>query len=406
MFVEGRGERARPAGATILHADLDAFYASVEQRDRPSLRGRSVIVGGGVVLAASYEARRFGVRTAMGGRTARQLCPGVVVVRPRMHAYAEASRAVFEVFEDTTPFVEGISIDEAFLDVGGLRRLAGTPRQIADRLRARVRDEVGLPLTVGVARTKFLAKVASGVAKPDGLLVVEPGAELDFLHPLPVARLWGVGVKTEARLARHGIRTVGEVARLGRPALVGLLGPAAGNHLHALAHNHDPRRVEVGRRRRSVGSQRALFMAPKSRDEIDAVLLGIVDRVASRMRSGERVARTVVLRIRFGDFTRITRSATVPEATDITTPLLHVARRLLDGVWPDAVERGLTLVGISLTNLQSADAVQLVLPFERRSRAALDRVVDEVRERYGRSALVSATLLGRDGGLEVPRLPD
>jgi DNA polymerase-4 len=265
---------------------------------------------------------------------------------------------------------------------------------------------VGLPITVGVARTKFLAKVASGVAKPDGLLVVEPGAELDFLHPLPVARLWGVGAKTEARLARHGIRTVGEVARLGRPALVGLLGPAAGNHLHALANNHDPRRVEVGRRRRSVGSQRALGMAPKSRDEIDAVLLGIVDRVASRMRSGKRVARTVVLRIRFGDFTRITRSATVPEATDVTTPLLHVARRLLDGVWPDAVDRGLTLVGISLTNLQSADAVQLVLPFERRSRADLDRVVDEVRDRYGRSSLVSATLLGRDRGLEMPLLPD
>jgi DNA polymerase-4 len=402
VFVEAQAE----AGASILHADLDAFYASVEQRDRPALRGRPVIVGGGVVLAASYEARRFGVRTAMGGRTARELCPGAVVVPPRMQAYSEASRAVFDVFNDTTPFVEGISIDEAFLDVGGLRRLAGTPFEIARRLRSRVRAEVGLPLTVGVARTKFLAKVASGVAKPDGLLVVEPEAELDFLHPLPVSRLWGVGVKTEARLARHRIHTVGEVARLGRAALVGLLGPAAGNHLYALANNHDPRRVEVGRRRRSVGSQRALGRAPKSRDEIDAVLLGIVDRVAARMRSGDRVARTVVLRIRFGDFTRITRSATVPEATDVTTPLLHVSRRLLDSIWPDAVERGLTLVGISLTNLHSADAVQLVLPFERRSRAALDRVVDEVRDRYGRTSLVSATLLGRDGGLEMPLLPD
>src|SRR4051812_45638520 len=212
VFVSG--------GATILHADLDAFYASVEQRDDPRLRGRPVIVGGGVVLAASYEAKACGVRTAMGGRQARELCPNAVVVSPRMSAYSEASKAVFEVFEDTTPLVEGLSIDEAFLDVGGLLRVSGTPTEIAARLRRKVLDRVGLPITVGVARTKFLAKVASAVAKPDGLLVVPPEGELEFLHPLPVRRLWGVGPVTADKLRDRGITTVGEVARIAEAALV------------------------------------------------------------------------------------------------------------------------------------------------------------------------------------------
>src|SRR6187397_2623588 len=244
--------------ATILHADLDSFYASVEQRDDPSLRGKPVLVGGGVVLAASYEAKAFGVRTAMGGRQARRLCPHAVVVRPRMSAYSEASKAVFEVFEDTTPLVEGLSIDEAFLDVRGLERLAGPPTEIAARLRRRVLDEVGLPITVGIARTKFLAKVASAVAKPDGLLLVPPEGELDFLHPLPVERLWGVGRVTAEKLHSRGLRTVGQVARLEEELLVQLLGRASGRHLHALAHNRDPRPVQTGGRRRSIGSQRAL----------------------------------------------------------------------------------------------------------------------------------------------------
>src|ERR671924_2429216 len=227
--------------ATILHADLDAFYASVEQRDDPALRGRPVIVGAGVVLAASYEARAYGVRTAMGGALARRLCPGAVVVEPRMSAYSEASKQVYRVFEDTTPLVEGLSIDEAFLDVRGLRRLSGTPTEIAVRLRHTVRERVGLPITVGVARTKFLAKVASGVAKPDGLLVVPPDEELAFLHPLLVERLWGVGTVTAAKLHDHRIHTVGQLARLSERALVSILGRAAGRHLHALAHNRDPR---------------------------------------------------------------------------------------------------------------------------------------------------------------------
>ena len=249
MFVAG--------AATILHADLDAFFASVEQRDEPRLRGRPVIVGGGVVLAASYEAKACGVRTAMGGRQARRLCPDAVVVPPRMSAYAEASKAVFRVFEDTTPLVEGLSIDEAFLDTRGLERLSGTPPEIAARLRRDVREQVGLPITVGVARTKFLAKVASGVAKPDGLLVVPPDRELAFLHPLPIERLWGVGPVTAGRLHRLGITTVRQVAEFPESALVTILGRAAGRHLHALAHNRDPRPVQARRRRRSIGSQRA-----------------------------------------------------------------------------------------------------------------------------------------------------
>ena len=220
MFVSG--------GATILHADLDAFFASVEQRDDPQLRGKPVIVGGCVVVAASYEAKAFGIETAMGGRQARRLCPHAIVAPARFSAYAEASKAVYRVFDDMSPLVEGLSIDEAFLDVRGMERIAGTPVEIAARLRRRVLKEVGLPLTVGVARTKFLAKVASGVAKPDGLLVVPPDGELAFLHPLPVERLWGVGRVTAAKLRERGIETVGQVAWLDEKELVGLLGHAAG----------------------------------------------------------------------------------------------------------------------------------------------------------------------------------
>src|SRR4051812_30684345 len=275
--------------ATILHADVDSFYASVEQRDDPSLKGRPVIVGAGVVLAASYEAKAYGVRTAMGGRQARALCPDAVVVSPRMSAYSEASKAVFEVFNDTTPLVEGISIDEAFLEVGGLRRLAGTPTDIAIGLKHAVLDRVGLPITVGVARTKFLAKVASGVAKPDGLLVVPPDQEMAFLHPLPVERLWGVGAVTATKLHARGIKTVAEVAALPEAALVSMLGRASGRHIHALAHNRDPRPVQVGRRRGSVGSQSALGRRRRTPEEIDAVVVGIVDRVTRRLRAAERV---------------------------------------------------------------------------------------------------------------------
>ena len=393
--------------ATILHADVDAFFASVEQRDDRRLRGRPVIVGAGVVLAASYEAKAYGVRTAMGGAQARRLCPQATVVRPRMSAYAEASKAMFRVFDDTSPFVEGLSIDEAFLDVRGMERIAGTPAEIAARLRRDVLERVGLPITVGVARTKFLAKVASGVAKPDGLLVVAPDRdrELAFLHPLPVERLWGVGPVTADRLHRLGIQTVGEVAQLPEETLVAILGRASGRHLHALAHNRDPRPVQGRRRRRSIGSQRALGRSPKSPAEIDATVVALVDRVTRRMRAAGRVGRTVVLRLRFGDFSRATRSHTLPRATAQTEIVLAAARELLATAAPMIARRGLTLVGVAVANLDD-DFVQLVLPIDRYDGDALDAALDAVRSRFGSTAITRAVLLGRDPGLTMPLLPD
>ena len=392
--------------ATILHADLDAFYASVEQRDDPHLRGRPVIDGAGVVLAASYEAKAYGIRTAMGGAQARRLCPGAVVVPPRMSAYSDASKAVYRVFEDTTPLVEGLSIDEAFLDVRGMERIAGTPVEIATRLRREVGERVGLPITVGVARTKFLAKVASGVAKPDGLLEVPPDRELAFLHPLPVERLWGVGPVTARRLHELGITTVGEVALLGEAPLVSILGRAAGRHLYALAHNRDARRVRARRRRGSIGSQRALGRSPRSADAIDAVVVGLVDRVTRRMRTAGRIGRTVVLRLRFDDFSRCTRSLTLPQGTAETRAILDSARGLLTTAVPVIERQGLTLVGIAIGNLDDDSAVQLTLPFEGHSGAELDAALDEIRDRFGAAAITRAVLLGRDQGLTVPLLPD
>ena len=392
--------------ATILHADLDAFYASVEQRDDPSLRGRPVIVGMGVVLAASYEAKACGVRTAMGGAQARRLCPRAIVVGPRMSVYSEASKAVFEVFRQTTPLVEGLSIDEAFLDVRGLRRISGTPIEIAVRLRREVLERVGLPITVGVARTKFLAKVASGIAKPDGLLVVPPDGELAFLHPLPVERLWGVGPVTASKLREWGVTTVGQVAQLAETTLVSLLGRAAGRHLHALAHNRDPRRVQVGRRRRSMGAQRALGRSRRSPEALDAVLVGLVDRLTRRLRNARRVCRTVVLRLRFDDFSRATRSHTLTEATAQTQTILATARGLLAAAMPMIEAQGLTLVGVALSNLDDDWAVQLALPFDPQHASALDAALDEVRQRFGSAAITRAVLLGRDPGLTVPLLPD
>ena len=391
---------------TILHADLDAFYASVEQRDDPRLRGRPVIVGAGVVLAASYEAKAYGVRTAMGGATARRLCPQAIVVPPRFAAYVEASKAVYQVFEDTAPLVEGLSIDEAFLDVRGVRRLSGPPVDVAVRLRREVRERIGLPITVGVARTKFLAKVASGVAKPDGLLVVPPDGELAFLHPLPVERLWGVGPVTARRLRTVGIETVGEVAELGESTLVSMLGRAAGRQLRALAHNRDPRPVQVGRRRGSIGSQCALGRSRRGHDRVDAVLLGLVDRVTRRMRTAGRVGRTVVLRLRFDDFSRATRSHTLPHATSCTQTVLATARGLLAAAMPMIERHGLTLVGVAVANLENDRAVQLDLPFAGRDEFALDAAVDAVRERFGTTAITRAVLVGRDSGLAVPMLPD
>jgi DNA polymerase IV len=416
VFVSIRqsGEATRSSGpprdsASILHADLDSFYSSVEQRDDPSLRGRPVIVGGGVVLAASYEAKAYGVRTAMGGRQALQLCPHAIVVPPRMAAYSEASAAVFEVFRDTSPLVEPLSVDEAFLDVSGLARVSGTPVQIGAELRERVRDRVGLPITVGIARTKFLAKVASQEAKPDGLLLVPPDRELAFLHPLPVRRLWGVGAKTADKLHAHGIRTVADVAELSESMLGSIVGGGMGRQLFALSHNIDRRRVVTGVRRHSVGAQRALGRAGNtmSDGEIDAVVVNLVDRITRRMRRSDRTGRTVVLRLRFDDFSRATRSHTLPRATASTDVILATARALVAAAAPVIAERGLTLVGFAVSNIDREGAQQLELPFTaEHDRVALDAAVDEVRQRFGNASVMRGVLLGRDPGLEMPTLPD
>ncbi|NLE78983.1 MAG: DNA polymerase IV [Rhodococcus sp.] len=408
MFVsESARERiASGSAATVLHADLDAFYASVEQRDDPRLRGVPVIVGGGVVLAASYEAKARGVRTASGIAEARRLCPDAVVVPPRMRAYADASAAVFQVFERTTPIVEGLSIDEAFLDVSGLSRLSGSPVEVAAALRREVYRSVGLPITVGVARTKFLAKVASAVGKPDGLLHVPPDRELEFLHPLPVERLWGVGAVTSGKLRGAGIVTVGQLAHESEDRLTHLLGVSSAHHLHSLAWARDPRRVETGRRRKSVGAQCALGRGEHAPEDVAAILMTLVDRVTRRLRKAGRVGRTVVLRLRLGDYTRITRSRTLRMPSSHTATILEAARALWDEAESTVSSRGLTLVGISVANLEPEAPQQLELPFDQDSAGSLDTARDLVRERFGSSALTRAALLGRDQGITVPVLPD
>ncbi len=401
MSMDARAE------ASILHADLDSFYASVEQRDHPWLRGRPVLVGSGVVLAASYEAKAKGVRSPMPHREALALAPFAITQPPRFDAYMEASRRVFEIFRDTTPLVEGLSVDEAFLDVGGLRAIRGEPVRIAERLRERVRTEVGLPITVGVARSKFLAKVASQVGKPDGLLEVPPGTELQFLHPLPVRRLWGVGPKTEARLHEVGVATVGQIAELGEQRLAAFLGRGTARHLYALSMAHDPRRVDTGRRRKSIGAQRALGRRRKSEAEIEGTALAIVDRLGERLRAAGRVTRTVELRLRFDDFTSVTRSRSLREPTDRTEVVLATARGLLDEAMPLVRERGCTLIGLSLANLENHGAVQLSLPFDGGEHDAdLDIALDALRGRYGRSAVTRGALLHRPLGPDAPMLAE
>ena len=386
--------------ASILHADADAFFASVEQRDDPALRGRPTIVGSGVVMAASYEARAYGIHGGMGGHTARRLCPHAAVVDPHFSAYTDASKALFEIFEQTAPLVEGLSMEEAFLDVRGLEAISGTPREIAERLRRRVRDEVGLAVTVGVARTKVLAKMASRAAKPDGLLVVAPAEESAFLHPLAVGRLWGVGQVTAEKLLARGIRTVGELARRSEAELASFLGPAAARHLHAIARNRDRRPVRRGPGRRSFGSQSALGRSRRSRAELEAVLVALVDRVTRRMRAARRAGRTVTLRLRFADFSRASRSRTLPHPTAGTGAILAAARALLAASTPVIERRGITLLGVAVTNLaQRGCGDQLELPLERRADAALDAAIDEVRDRFGPDAIRRAASLRGDPSL-------
>lgn len=407
MFVSDVDE---PQQASIMHADLDSFYASVEQRDDPRLRGKPVLVGGGVVLAASYEAKAFGVRTPMSGGQACALCPHAIVVPPRMDAYLEASRAVFDIFRNTTPLVEGISVDEAFLEVGGLGKIAGTPVQIAERLRRDVREQVGLPITVGIACTKFLAKVASAVGKPDGLLLVEPGRELEFLHPLKIERLWGVGKVTAEKLHAFDIRTVGDMAAHSEASIVSILGKGAGRHLYALANNRDARQVTTYRGRSSIGAQHALGRGPTSPQDVEAALIALIDRVTGRMRAAGRTGRTVVLRLRFADFTRVTRSHTLRRATADTRDIEEAALALLRDARSLIADRGITLVGVTVSNIERSGAEQLELQFDAPqdgpSASALDVALDGVHDKFGKTALTRGVLLGRNTGMSVPLLPD
>ncbi len=354
-----------------------------------------------MVLAASYEAKRCGVATAMGARQARALCPDLIVVRPRFDAYVAASRAVFDLFHRTTPVVQGVSIDEAFLDVGGLHRIDVAPLEIGRRLRAQVRDDVGLPITVGVARTPFLAKVASRVAKPDGLLLVDPQHEEAFLHPLAVERLWGVGDVTAAKLHSYGLRTAGDVAALPRAVLVGALGPAAGSHLFAVVHGVTPERVVVGRGRGSVGAQRALGHGPHRPEDVRAALLGLVDRAGRRMRKGHHAARTVVLRLRFEDYGRATRSRTLTHPTTSREVLAAAAVDLLDAAGPLIRERGLTLVGVGLTQLSPDAYLQGTLDLAP-DRSGLHVALDAVAAKFGTDSVTRAALLRTGAGWEMP----
>ncbi|MBK5111527.1 MAG: DNA polymerase IV [Thermoleophilia bacterium] len=393
-------------GPSILHADLDAFYASVEQRDDPKLRDRPVIVGGGVVLACSYEAKARGVRTAMNGGQAKRLCPEAIVVPPRMSAYTEASRAVYKLFEETSPVVEALSIDEAFLDARGLEHISGTPPEIAANLRREVLDQVSLKISVGVARTKFLAKVASGACKPDGLLVVEKEGEAAFLHPLPIERLWGVGKVTSEKLHSMGISTVGEIAACREESLVAALGPASGRRLLDLANNRDPRDVRKRERRRSIGAQSAFPSGSRNAEEVDSLAASLVDRTTRRLRKADRTCRTVVVGLRFADFSRASRSHTFPGPTSQTETILAAVRVLLSATRPMIEAKGLTLLSISLANLDQTDTVQMELPFEGEDSSALDAALDDLRERFGADAVTRASLIDRDAGVSVPLLPD
>jgi DNA polymerase-4 len=396
----------RPAdAATMLHADLDAFYASVEQLLDPSLRGRPIAVGGGVVLAASYEARAFGVHAGMAGWQARQRCPGIQFVGGHFRDYQRLGDDVMAVLEDFTPLVERISIDEAFVDVTGAVHLFGPPPVIARAIRRRVRDEIGLPLSIGVARTKHLAKVASQVAKPDGLVVVEARQERAFLAPLPVDLMWGVGPVTSSRLAAAGIRTIGELAAIGSPLVEHLLGSAVGAKLFSLAVNADPRRIETSRRAGSVGAQSALGRRDATPALIRATLAHLADRVAGRLRAADRAGRTITVRVRFAGMRAVTRSITVPVAFSTTLTLTDMATELAGIALADnPAERQISLLAVSVSNLVPSPALQLELALgldegvprpgspSGAARWGVDRSVDAVRARFGRDAVGYASV--------------
>jgi DNA polymerase IV len=396
---------ASVASADILHADLDAFYASVEQLLDPSLRGRPIAVGGGVVLAASYEAKAFGVQGGMPGWRARRLCPQIRFVGGHFREYSRLADQVMAVLHDVTPLVERISIDEAFLDVGGARRLFGSPVDIARQIRRRVRCEIGLPISIGVATTKHLAKVASQVAKPDGLVVVGAGEEREFLDPLPVALLWGVGPVTRQRLAGAGIHTIGELNAVSPSTLEHLVGRAVGHKLGSLAANTDPRRIVTSRRARSVGAQSALGRRVGTPELLRVWLGHLADRVSSRLRSSSTAGRTVTVRVRFAGMRAVTRSLTLPAAISATLTLTEIAVGLARSALADHPgEREVTLVAISVSNLVDEAALQLELPMgiegealrpgtpSGSTRWVLDRTVDQVRSKFGGHAVGYATV--------------
>jgi len=391
--------------ATILHADLDAFYASVEQLLDPSLRGRPVAVGGGVVLAASYEAKAFGVRGGMPGRAARELCPELIFVGGHFSEYQRLGDAAMRVLGDFTPLVERISIDEAFADVAGTAHLFGPPAAIAATIRRRVRAELGLPISVGVARTKHLAKIASQVAKPDGLVVVDPAHELNFLHALPVELMWGVGPATKARLAAIDVHTIGQLAAVAPRALERLLGRAASEKFSALAWNRDPRVVRTRRRARSAGAQSALGREPATARVFVPALRHLADRIGSRLRAKSRCGRTVTVRVRFADLRSVTRSLTLPAPVAATAILAEVAEELVRGVLADhPAEQTISLLAIAVSNLEEHAGVQLTLPlgFEEArapgsrkgaARWLADRALDKVRDRFGWEAAGYASVV-------------
>ena len=389
---------------TILHADLDAFYASVEQLLNPELRGRPVLVGGGVVVAASYEARAFGVRAPMPTRDALRLCPRAVVVEGAFGRYLELSDQVMAIFEDATPVVEQISIDEAFLDVSGTTHLLGKPSDIARELRRRVRDEVGLPLSVGVASTKFLAKIASARAKPDGLVMVDFGTELAFLQPLPVEALWGVGRVTASHLHRLGIGTIGELAEVDSSALAPVLGRGNSGALRALSRNQDPRPVRGGRRAGSVGSQQALGRGLSDVEEMSVVVLGLADRIGRRLRAQDRSGSTLSVKVRFPGPRLVSRSHTLPSPTSSTAALANLGAELVRRAFEAGEAEPVTLIGLSVSNLTTDQHLPPEFEIDHGDvlragsvedlrRRSIDKSVDEVRERFGGESVS----LGRNG---------
>ncbi|HEY0874455.1 MAG TPA: DNA polymerase IV [Vicinamibacterales bacterium] len=390
----------RESTATILHADLDAFYASVEQLLDPRLRRKPIAVGGGVVLAASYEARAFGVRSGMPGRRAKELCPDIVFVGGHFNEYQRLGDAAIGILGDFTPAIERISIDEAFADVAGCTHLFGSPEEIARTVRTRVRAELGLPMSIGVARTKHLAKIASQVAKPDGLVVVDPATELEFLHELPVGLMWGVGPATEARLARAGITTIGQLAKSSPRSVERLLGHAAGRKLAALAWNRDPRQIETRRRARSAGAQSALGRQPAIERVFKPALHHLADRIGARLRAKSLAGRTITVRVRFADLRSVTRSRTLAEPISATRALADVAEDLLRGILANhSEEKTISLLAISVSHLDTHPILQLALPLglpddgrrpgtkQGLARSRADQAVDAIRRRFGTQAV-------------------